>query len=130
MSMLGDFLRDNNIQPEDVCAESQALERWSKTDRELVAKRFSARQEKKPYSELNIDKPSGLGRGLSGVTLARAIEGKKVPRAVRKKIVRAVNGLLVSKKKEQIEAKSLFSDTYKSPEPKQEEEGSNESTSE
>src|SRR2546422_7944 len=111
MSMLSDFLKEQNIKPEDVVSRSHTIEKTQHTDRNLMTKRANARREKKPYAELKIEKPKTFGRGVSIAALTRAMAGVPQPRIVRKKIAHAVNALLVSKKAEPIEWRKLFQDT-------------------
>lgn len=110
MSMLGDFLNEHGIKPEDVVAQSRGMERLGLNDRDLDGKRRMARANKKTYAELNLEKPKQLGRGVSALALSRAIAGTEMPRLVRKKIARAVNAVLATKKKEAADWRKLFAD--------------------
>jgi hypothetical protein len=111
MSMLSDFLKENGLKVEDLVARSSVIERTQIADRDLMTKRINARRQKKTYAELNIEKPKALGRGVSAAALGRALQGVPQPRIVRKKILRAVNSLLASKKSETTEWRKLFQDT-------------------
>jgi hypothetical protein len=111
MTMLSDFLNENGVKPEDVVARSEALETLNTKDRELRNKRTEARRLKKTYAETEATKPGSLGRGVSMRVMKTALEGKPVTRLSRKKIVRAVNSLLTSAKKDEIEWRKLFTDT-------------------
>jgi hypothetical protein len=110
--MLGDFLNEAGIKAEEVVAQSKAMEQRHIKDREVDAKRRISRaaKEKKPYAELKLDKPKGLGRGVSKLALDRAIAGTEMPRVVRKKIARAVNAVLQVKKKDPVDSRKLFND--------------------
>ncbi|MBK8011162.1 MAG: hypothetical protein IPK13_07405 [Deltaproteobacteria bacterium] len=110
MSILSDFLNENTISPADVHQRSCALEAQNIDDRALQVGRQAARRAKKPYAELSLGKPKGLGRGVGVATVQRAIAGAPLPRVARKKIVRAVNSLLASRKMEPTDARKLFSD--------------------
>lgn len=110
MSMLSDFLKENQLTSEQLLTASKALETLKPEDRAGMVKRAGARRDKKTYAELQLAKPPALGRGFSGDVLARAIEGKPVPRLVRRKITRAVNQLLASAKKEAVDGRKLFND--------------------
>jgi hypothetical protein len=111
MSMLSDFLNENGVKPEDVVARSQALEKLNTEDRALRNKRTAARREKKTYEETEAKKPGSLGRGVTMRTMKSALEGQPVTRISRKKIARAVNSLLKSAKKDEVEWRKLFQDS-------------------
>jgi hypothetical protein len=108
--MLSDFLKEHGIKPEDLVARSKHIESTHIADRELMTKRRAARRDKKTYAELNLAKPQALGRSLTPTALKRAMEGAPQPRLVRKKILRAVNAALSSKKAEQVDWRKLFAD--------------------
>lgn len=110
MTMLSDFLKENAISPEDLAARSSVLETHHVTEFKLKAKRNQARSQKKTYAELNIEKPKSLGRGVSAGAIKRAMNGAQIPRLVRKKITRAVNQILASKKAEPADWRKLFAD--------------------
>ena len=110
MTMLSDFLNEHAIKPEDLVAASRHLETPHITERALFAKRKEARVAKKTYAELSLDKPKPLGRALTRTALDKALRGETMPRLVRKKIARAVNSLLTTKKQETVEARKLFGD--------------------
>jgi hypothetical protein len=118
MTMLSDFMNENGIKPEDVVNQSRAMEQRHVDDRAVNAKRAQARAAKKTYAELNLEKTKPLGRGVSALALNRAIAGTPQPRLVRKKIARAVNAVLVVKKKEPVEWRKLFADVKSAKKPK------------
>jgi hypothetical protein len=110
MSMLSDFISQNQISKEAIIAASAKLERPSIADRETLLKRGKARADKKSYGELGLAKPKARGRGLTADTLQRALDGHAIPRLARSKITRAVNDVLTSKKQSQIDGRPLFGD--------------------
>ena len=110
MSNLSDFLSENQLTPEQVIARSCALETLSRSDRRLLTQRAAARRTKKSYEEADAPKPRALGRGVSLRTIRQALEGKPLTSKSRHKIVRAVNSLLVSQKKSEVEWRALFAD--------------------
>jgi hypothetical protein len=118
MTMLADFLNEQGIKPEDVLAQSRAMEHRHVNDRALAGQRAGARAAKKTYAELNLDKPKSLGRPVSKLALDRALAGTEMPRLIRKKITRAVNGVLVVKKKEPADWRKLFGDVKSKKRPK------------
>lgn len=110
MSNLSDFLSENSITAEQVAERSKILETLDSKGRDAAVKRSDARRQKKSYDEADAPKPAGLGRGASLRTVKEALEGKPIPRAGRKKITRAVNSLLVSQGKSEVEFRALFAD--------------------
>jgi len=115
MSQFSDFITEHGITTEQLVANSKTIEKHSQADRDLRVARAKARREKKSYEEADVAKPSGLGRGISPALAQRALAGKPVSRSARKKLVRAVNQALVSAKKDPVDSKALFSDTFKAP---------------
>ena len=110
MSNLSDFLNEQGIKPESLVDVSQDLERLSPEERTTMVSRGQARKDKKAYAELNLAKPAGRGRGLTMGSLHRAMLGQPVPRLVRHKVVRAVNAVLASAKKDAVDVRPLFGD--------------------
>ena len=111
MSMFSDFLQENGLNAESLTARSTALEALTVEQRDRYVARTDARREKKAYDAANAEKPTAYSRGVSENTVKRASEGQPLPRIVRKKLVRAVNSLLTSQKKDAIDWRALFADT-------------------
>ncbi len=112
MSNLSDFLKENSLTTEQVIARSKAIEALSMTDRDQMVARETARRDKKSYEDAGAcaDKPKSMGRGVSPRTMKLGVDGKLMTRSNRKKVVRAVNSLLVSAKKDAVEWRALFGD--------------------
>ena len=110
MSNLSDFLQENDIDPDALVARSKVIETRDVAQREAGVKRAAARREKKTYEELSLEKPKGLGRGVSLRTVREALEGQKIPRLGRSKITRAVNALLAAKGSDEVDFRVLFAD--------------------
>lgn len=110
MSILSDFMNENQITAEQVVDRSKAIETLSNADRLKRVARETARRDKKSYADAGVEKPAALGRGVSMRTMKIAIEGQPVTRTNRKKIVRAVSSLLLSQKKDAVEWRVLFND--------------------
>ncbi len=110
MSQFSDFLSENGFSNADVVARSKAIETLSTKERAVMVQRANARRTKKSYEEAEAGKPAALGRGVSERTIKLASEGTPVTRTARKKILRAVNSLLASAKKDAVETKILFAD--------------------
>lgn len=110
MSNLSEFLSENDLSPDVVAKRSRAMESHSRSDRDLLTERAAARRAKKSYEEAGVAKPNTMGRGVSVRTVNQALEGKTVTSSSRRKIVRAVNSLLVSQSKGEVEWRALFGD--------------------
>lgn len=112
MSNFSDFLKENSLTGEQVIARSQAIEALSMTDRDQMVARETARRDKKSYADAGAcaDKPKSMGRGVSPRTVKLGVDGKKLTRANRKKLVRSVNSLLASVKKDAVDWRALFGD--------------------
>ncbi len=109
MSQFSDFIESHQITTDRIAAESRAAERLDADDRAKYVQRADARREKKSYADLGAEKPGGLRRGVSERTLKLALEGAPITRVNRKKIARAVNGLLAGK--EEVTVQKLFGDS-------------------
>lgn len=110
MSNLSEFLSDNGLTPDQVVERSRVLENLSRDDRELLNRRAAARRAKKSYEEAGVAKPRAMGRGVSLRTVRQALDGRPLTSGSRRKIVRAVNSLLVSQSKSEVEWRALFAD--------------------
>ena len=108
MSQLSDFIKENNITPEAIVAESGVAEHLSAVDRKLYVQRSDARRNKKSYDEVGLKKPGGLRRGVSMRILRLALDGQPITRINRKKITKAVENLL--KNEVEVSVFKLFSD--------------------
>jgi hypothetical protein len=110
MSKLSDFLKENSLTAADVAKRSNAIEKFSVTERAQQVARSDARRNKKPYADVKAEKPAKYGVGVSERVVSLAVNGGKVTRISRKKITRAVASLLASKKKEAVDWRALFAD--------------------
>jgi len=112
MGTLKTFLDSNTITTKAIVTTSRRIEASSGANKALLVKRAAKRRGKdtadKKYAELDIGKPTAMGRGVSEAQLAAAIEDKEVPRKVRSKIFRAVNTILKAAKKPEVEFKAMF----------------------
>lgn len=111
--MLSDFCGENGITIQTVVSVSNSIEAFSSADRALHEQRAVARRAKKKEKkteEVEIAKPSVLGRGVSFGTAQRAFAGAPQPRLVRKKILRSVNAQLLSAKKDAVDVRAVFGD--------------------
>jgi hypothetical protein len=110
MSNLADFLNEKGITPDALAAQSKAMEAYNTNDRDLMVQRAAARRAKKTYQEAEVPKPAKFGRGVTLRTLNDALKGASITKAGRKKITRAVNAMLSSKKEDAVELSQLFAD--------------------
>lgn len=110
MSNIADFLKDNNITPEQVVEVSKTVEHLNSDDRDKRVARESARRNKRSYEDASAAKPSALGRGATMRAMNLALKGEPLTRTSRKKITRAVNSILQSQKKDVVEWRALFAD--------------------
>lgn len=111
MSNLTDFLNENDIKPEAVVAQSDAMESYSTEDRAKNVVRAGARRSKKSYEDASAPKVGKYGRGVTMRTVKEALSGAPVSRIGRKKITRAVNAILTTKKKDPVEPAALFGES-------------------
>lgn len=110
MSNLSEFLTENGLTPEQIAERSRAVETLSRADRHLLVQRADARRAKKSYEEAGAEKPRPMGRGVSLRTVRQAMDGRPLTSSSRRKIVRAVNSLLLSQSKSEVEWRALFAD--------------------
>jgi hypothetical protein len=110
MSTFSDFLNEHGVKPADIAARSAAIETLTTDDRARRVKRAAARRVKKSYDESSAEKPERLGRGVTVRTIDQAVSGAPIPRTGRKKILRAVNSIMTSQKKDAVELAHLFGD--------------------
>ena len=99
------FLSDNKIDPRRVLVASDQIEKLRPEDRALRLARRQARKEeggKKPEG-----KPRS-GRPVTTSLLNNALAGKTVTGPAKTRLLRAVNKVLETKKKDPVELKALF----------------------
>lgn len=111
MTKLADFLKKQKIDARRVIAASRDLEQLRREDRviKLAKKAAKAGDEaaKEAAKEVASKKPRS-GRPVSAPTLSRALEGGALSGAAKTRIVRAVNSVLTTKKKNEVTLRDLF----------------------
>jgi hypothetical protein len=111
MTKLSDFLKKQKIDARRVLVASRDLEQLRREDRviKLAKHRLKGADEaaKDAAKEVAAKKPRS-GRPVSGPTLDRALEGGKISGAAKTRIVRAVNAVLTTKKKNEAALRDLF----------------------
>ncbi len=115
MGTFQSFLESKGITAKQIAITSRRIERFDETGRALMQKRWKKRTSKedaaKKYAELNIDKPTQMGRGVTEKAVALAARDTLVVRKVRSKILRAVNTILTKKGQPAADMKALFEGT-------------------
>lgn len=115
MGTFQSFLESKGITAKQIAITSRRIERFDETGRALMQKRWKKRTSKedaaKKYAELNIDKPTQMGRGVTEKAVVQAAKDTLVVRKVRAKILRAVNTILTKKGQPAADMKALFEGT-------------------
>lgn len=115
MGTFKSFLESKKISSKQVHDTSKRIETWDADSRALLVKRAAKRRNKelaaKKYAELDLAKPSRLGRGVTVKQVDAAAAEVPVARKVRTKILRAVNTILAAKKESPVDMKALFEGT-------------------
>jgi hypothetical protein len=115
MGTFQSFLSSKSITPKQIAITSRRIETFDEASRDLMQKRWGKRVDKetapKKYSELNINKPAQMGRGVSEKQIVAASKDLAVARKVRTKILRAVNVILTKKGQPAADMKVLFEGT-------------------
>jgi len=109
MSKLTDFMSKSKIDPRRLLAASKKAEGLKADDRAI--KLAKKRTKKGSASDAQKELATTKGRGGKAVTkplLAKAQAGETVSAAAKQRILRAVNHVLASKKKDAVTAKDLF----------------------
>ncbi|MER2564099.1 MAG: hypothetical protein ABTQ32_25440 [Myxococcaceae bacterium] len=126
MGTLKSFLESKKITTKQVQNTSKRIESSDAAARVLLVKRVAKRANKelaaKKYAELDLAKPTSMGRGVTVKQVEAASAEVAVSRKVRAKILRAVNTILTSKKEAAVDMKALFEGTKAKPGKKPKEE--------
>lgn len=112
MTTLQDFMNEHGVEPQQVAAQSAALETKRPEEQARLHARATARRTKKSYADAGADKPERMGRGISTRIVNAAVEGQPVTRKNRMKIARALESLL-SPKGVEVAVSKLFADAPK-----------------
>ena len=126
MGTLKSFLESKKITTKQVHTTSKRIESSDAAARVLLVKRVAKRANKelaaKKDAELDLAKPTSMGRGVTVKQVEAASAEVAVSRKVRAKILRAVNTILTSKKEAAVDMKALFEGTKAKPGKKPKEE--------
>lgn len=107
MSKFSDYLQGQKIDPRRILIASRDLEQLRREDR---ATRLAKRQAKAGNESAKeaAAKERRSGRPVSRPTLDRALAGGTVSPAAKTRILRALNAVLVQKKKSEVALRDLF----------------------
>jgi len=108
MSKLSDYLKTNKIDPRRVVGVSRDLERQTADDRKLVAKKRDIKGGKAEKDEAISKQKPRSGRRVTQPAIDRAIAGTTLAGPTKTRIVRAVNAILVARKKPEVTFRDLF----------------------
>ena len=111
MTKLADYLNKQKIDARRVLAASHDIEQLRREDRVIrLAKKVAKgadEKAKEAVKEVAAKKPRS-GRPVSAPTMARALGGGTLSGAAKTRIVRAVNAVLTTKKKNEAALRDLF----------------------
>ncbi len=108
MSKLSDYLTKNKIDARRVVGESRGIERQTADDRTLVAKKSAIKAGKAEKDEAISKKKPRSGRRVTQPAMDRALAGTALGGPTKTRIVRAVNAILVARKKPEVTFRDLF----------------------
>jgi hypothetical protein len=108
MSKLSDYLKTNKIDARRILGHSRDLERQTAEDRALVAKKAAIKAGKAEKNEEISKKKPRSGRRVTQPALDRALAGTALGGPTKTRIVRAVNAILVARKKAEVTFRDLF----------------------
>lgn len=107
MSKLQDYLTKNKISLRRLTATSGKLERLTSDDRKIKQARKLAKGGNEGAKELAAKKPRS-GRKLNPATVQRAMAGVSVSGPAKTRVLRAVNAVLIQRKKAEVKFSDLF----------------------
>ena len=107
-SKFSQFLADNKIDSRRIIAASKSIEGLRPEDRRTkLAKRNASADKPAEAADQKPGKPRS-GRPVNAVLLRRLEAGGKVSGPAKQRIVRALNHILTTRKKDPVELRSLF----------------------
>lgn len=108
MTKLNDFLTTNKIDPRRVVLASEKIESRTAEDTKLVATKKAMKEGKAEKNEEVLQQKPRSGRPVTGAAISKAMQGRDIGGPVKTRIVRAVNAVLVQKKKAEVGLRDLF----------------------
>ncbi len=108
MSKLSEYLKNNKIDARRVVGASRSIERQTAEDRTLVSKKAAIKAGKMEKDEAITKAKPRSGRRVTQPAIDRALAGTTVAGPTKTRIVRAVNAILVARKKPEATFRDLF----------------------
>jgi hypothetical protein len=108
MSKLSDYLKNNKIDARRVVGASRGLERQTAEDRVLISKKAAIKAGKAEKDETISKAKPRSGRRVTQPAIDRALAGTTLAGPTKTRIVRAVNAILVARKKPEATFRDLF----------------------
>jgi hypothetical protein len=105
-----DLLKEKHIDPRRILVASAEIERFRPADRaiKLAKRRASKAEDAAKKKEGLAGKKPRSGRPVTQRALTAALVGKPLSGPQKSRILRAINHVLVQKKKEQVELAAVF----------------------
>jgi hypothetical protein len=108
MSKLSDSLKNHKIDPRRVVGASKGLERRTREDLALVAKKAAMKAGKVEKDDAVMKQKPRSGRPLTLPQVEKALRGETISGPAKTRVVRAVNEILKARKKAEIGLRDLF----------------------
>jgi hypothetical protein len=108
MSKFSDFLAKHGIDSRRVLVASKTIETLRPEDRAIKLRQRQMRKKEEKPTEENRPKKPRSGRPLAGPSLQKALSGEALSGAAKSRILRAVNAVLLQKKKAEASLNDLF----------------------
>jgi len=108
MSKLSDCLKNNKIDARRVVLASKGLERHTREDLALIAKKAAIKEGKAEKDEAVTKAKPRSGRPVTLPQVEKAIRGETISGPAKTRVVRAVNAILTARKKPEIGLRDLF----------------------
>ena len=108
MSKLSEYLKNNKIDARRVVGASRSIERQTAEDRTLISKKAAIKAGKMEKDEAITKAKPRSGRRVTQPAIDRALAGTTVAGPTKTRIVRAVNAILVARKKPEATFRDLF----------------------
>lgn len=108
MSKLSDSLKNHKIDARRIVLASKGLERRTREDLALVAKKALIKAGKIEKDDAVMKQKPRSGRPLTLPQLEKAMRGETISGPAKTRVVRAVNEILKARKKAEISLRDLF----------------------
>lgn len=108
MSKLSDSLKNHKIDARRIVLASKGLERRTREDLALVAKKAEMKAGKTEKDDAVMKTKPRSGRPLTLPQVEKALRGETISGPAKTRVVRAVNEILKARKKAEISLRDLF----------------------